>query len=475
MLFIPLLILAIVLYIVGRRVSSVLLFFFFCTDGFQLVPYPEVLFDTHLGISKAYDFALLYALFLFVYGLIRYDDFLPRNFMTRLIGLFTLLLAVLVGVSLFYYHVPLGEVLRTVRPFLLVYAYFSLRRLTYEQYNKVIYALWLITFGQCLLFVVQSVVGIPMLNNALGGYHANAFFYRFYNYPRLLYLAAFLSWFAGYPFGAPVLRRVALVLFTVSVYLTFSRAALAEYLFLVAAGYVLKMARNQWRLLIVGIPAFLLFLSALAFVMLKQQGGRTATDIQNVLAGDFVEVAQSEAGAEFSIEADATFIFRMALVFERLLNVISSPDGILFGRGLSAEGSPYTDSHFGFYIGLSNPETGGVVQLDSSDISWGSLFLRYGLVGTLLYVTGFFCLAFYFLHSRKRLARLYGTADAAVAPTSLGLSLFLFMMMIFLNSLVSDSLYTIVYFLPVVLFVDRPYLFAGNGEFEEKKSFAFLS
>lgn len=474
MLFIPLLILGIVLYLIGRRVSSALIFFFFCLDGYQIVPYPDVLFNTYLGISKSHDFALLYALVLFFYGLYRYKDFVPRNLLTRLIGWYTLLLFALIGFSLFYYHIPVSEVLRTIRPYFLVYAYFPLRRLTYDQYSKVIHALWMITLFQSVLFIIQSILGIPLLNNAQGGYVSEFIFHRYYNYPKLLYLAAYLSWFARYPFYSSLLRRFALAVFSLAVYLTFSRAALAEYLFLVAVGYVIRMGGlSRWRMLLIGIPVFLLSVSALAFVMLKQQGGRTFTDIQSVMAGDFVEVAQSEAGAEFSIEADATFIFRMALACERFLDVVSTPASFVLGRGLSAEGSAYTRTNFNYYIGLTSLQTGEVFQLDTSDISWSVLFLRYGIVGTVLYVVGFFVLASYFLRSRKRLASLYGTDATVPPPYPLGLALFLFMMMIFLNSLVSDSLYTITYYLPVLFFFDRPYLFAGDGEFEERSPFAF--
>lgn len=474
MLFLPLLVLGIVLYIIGRRVSSALIFFFFCLDGYQIVPYPDVLFNTHLGISKAYDFALIYVLFLFFYGLHRYKDFIPRNLMTRLIGLFTLLLFAVMAFSLFHYHIPASEAVRTIRPYFLVLAYFPLRRLTYEQYSKVVYALWIITYAQSLLFILQAILGIPLLNEALGGYPADFIFKRYYNYPNLLYLAAYLSWFARYPFHSSLLRKSALCIFSFAVYLTFSRAALAEYLFLIGIGYVLKMGgSNRWRMLLVGIPAFLIFISALAFVMLKAQGGRTATDIQNVMAGDFIEVAQSEAGAEFSIESDATFIFRMALTFERLLDVISTPSSLVLGKGLSTEGSAYTKNHFNYYIGLTTPQTGEVAQLDTADISWSLLFLRFGIVGTVLYVTGFFVLAFYFLRTQKRLSLLYGPMETDSAPHSLGLALFIFMLMIFCNSLVSDSLYTITFYLPVLLFFDRPYLFSKDGEFEEKEAYAF--
>ena len=230
MLFIPLLILAIILYVIGHRVSSVLIFFFFCLNGFQIVPYPDVLFNTHLGISKPTDFAFLYVLFLCFYGLNRYRDFLPRNLLTRLIGYYTLLLLVLMGISLFYYHVPASEVVRTIRPYFLVYAYFPLRRLTYEQYNKVVYALWIITLVQSVLFVLQAATKLPFLADQYGGGPGDFIFYRYYNYPKLLYLAAYLSIFGGYPFHSPLLRKVGIALFSFVVYLTFSRAALAEYL-----------------------------------------------------------------------------------------------------------------------------------------------------------------------------------------------------------------------------------------------------
>ena len=471
MLFIPLLILAIILYVIGHRVSSVLIFFFFCLNGFQIVPYPDVLFNTHLGISKPTDFAFLYVLFLCFYGLNRYRDFLPRNLLTRLIGYYTLLLLVLMGISLFYYHVPASEVVRTIRPYFLVYAYFPLRRLTYEQYNKVVYALWLITLVQSVLFVLQAATKLPFLADQYGGGPGDFIFYRYYNYPKLLYLAAYLSIFGGYPFHSPLLRKVGIALFSFVVYLTFSRAALAEYLFLIGVGWVMQLGGRYKRLLIVGIPVFLLLMSAMGVVMLRMQGGRTATDIQRVMAGDFVEVAQSEATAEFSIDADATLIFRVAQAFERALDVSSTPVGILFGKGLSVEGSAYTNANFNYYIGLTNPETGGVYQLDTGDISWGLLFLRYGFGGTLLYLAGFFVLASYFLRTRKRVAALYEAEGRASAPHSLGLALFVFMMMVFFNSLVSDSLYTITYYLPVFLFFDRPYLFSGNGEVEELKAF----
>ena len=112
--------------------------------------------------------------------------------LTRLIGYYTLLLLVLMGISLFYYHVPASEVVRTIRPYFLVYAYFPLRRLTYEQYNKVVYALWLITLVQSVLFVLQAATKLPFLADQYGGGPGDFIFYRYYNYPKLLYLAAYL-------------------------------------------------------------------------------------------------------------------------------------------------------------------------------------------------------------------------------------------------------------------------------------------
>lgn len=443
MLFLPLLLLGLVLYVIGHRVSATLIFLFFCFNGFQMVPYPEVFFNTYLGISKGIDFAFIQLLGMSFYGILRYDDFFPKNFLSRLLLYYAFLLVTCVGISLFYYHIPLSEVIRTLRPFLLLYAYFPLRRLTWEQFLKVVYALGIITVFQTFLYIFQSVSDIPLLNEAVsaGQY---GIFTRFYNLPKLLFLYAFLSLYAHYP-GKRFLCVPLAILFSFAVYLFFSRAALLEYLFCIFLGYLLMYVKRTkyvaYAALLLGIGLILMG----GVLMSGIQGGRTLTDIQNVMGGEFVEVAEAEVSGEFVIDEGGTFLFRAALAYERFADVCSTMVGTLFGLGFSSESSAYTEANFDYYLGLTNPDTGGVMQLYSPDISWPNLFLRYGVLGTLLYVLGYFALAFRFLSSRLRL-------DASFP--SYGVPLFVFMIMLFLNSLVSDILYIPTPVIPLLLMYD---------------------
>ena len=53
------------------------------------------------------------------------------------------------------------------------------------------------------------------------------------------------------------------------------------------------------------------------------------------------------------------------------------------------EGSSYTENHFDFIIGLDSKE-GGIEQVNTPDISWSILIIRYGIVGTLLFIIFYF-------------------------------------------------------------------------------------
>ena len=442
MLFLPLHALGVVLYIIGHRVSATLIFFFFLTDGFQLIPYPEVLFNTYMGISKGIDLAFIYAFVLFLYGLWRYDDFLPKSLAAKLIFGYTGLLLLLSCISLFYYRIPVSEVLRTVRPFLLVYAYFPFRRLTSEQYEKVFLALWWITLGLGVLFILQSITGFPILSNANSG-GTVGIFTRFYNFPIYCWLFAFVSIFHPFPRDWRW-RYLGITVCSMVVILGFSRAALAQYAAVILFGWLLTRMSLR-RILWIGIPTAIvaggLFVVALGAI----QGGRTMADFQRIMEGEIVETVEAEATAEFSIEEDNTLLFRLSTLFERFLDVVSTPQSIVWGKGLSAESSPYTESNFSYYLGLSNPDTGGILQVYNPDISWPSLLLRYGIVGTIIYLTGFFLLMGSFLYRSK--------------------ALFLYGLMLLFNSIASECLYWFTFILPLFIFFDRgvPSPVSGGG------------
>ncbi len=435
MLFIPLLILSIILYVIGHRVSSVLIFFFFCTGGFQIIPEP--LFETFVGISKGIDFAFVYTIILFAYGLYRFDDFIPVNPLSKIILGYIILLLIIIGYSLFYYHIPLGEVIRTSRSFFIILSYFVIRRLDKAQFNKVVYALLGITIIQCVLYTIQALTAIPLMTEAVGGGSYFGFIHRYYNFPRYLYLFFFILFFSTVKVHY---KPWIISILAVALILPLSRSAILIVILLLFIGVLLKM--ENLKRLIKYIPIFLLVLGGVGLIVAKQIQGRTLTDIQSVLAGEFIEVVESD---DSEMEEGSTFIFRMALVFERYLDVIESDVSFFIGKGFCIDGSPYTNANFRYSIGLNVADRDGVdigiAQLYSPDISWSNLILRYGIVGTIIYTLAFIYLAIIILRKRSNYS----------------ISLFLYAIFMLMNSISSDILFIPFNFIPFYFFFDKAY------------------
>jgi hypothetical protein len=91
--------------------------------------------------------------------------------------------------------------------------------------------------------------------------------------------------------------------------------------------------------------------------------------------------------------------FRLLMLEERMYYLNQHPQYAVFGIGNIQEID--LKQHL-FHIGLKKKKGGGVNQLDTDDIAWALLFLRYGYLGTLLYIgTIFFSMIRLYFYNRK--------------------------------------------------------------------------
>ncbi len=436
MLLIPLLILGIILYVIGNRVSSALIFFFFLFDGFQVVP--EMLFETHLGISKSIDFAFIYILILFIYGFIKYDDYIPVNRISKLIAIYLSLIIICIGVSLFYYHINLVDILRTSRSYFLVLCYFVLRRLEKEKSDKLLKILFSIVIFQCCLFIIQAFTDIALLTGADSG-GRSGIITRFYNVPLMLYFFVFYAIFNNPYIG--VLKIVTTIIPSITMFLPLSRSLMMAFILSVLIGISIRI--GGIKRIMKYIPLLLIIIVPILLFTAKIAGGRTITDINNVINGEFIDLDD-----DFVMDEESTFVFRMAHFFERFMDVTESKMGMVFGAGFMTEDSEYTYRNFDYQIGLPDENTGNTVQLDTSDISWSNFILRYGIVGSLVYLLCYMIL----FRSFKSI------------KNSLALSVILYLILLFFISFTSDLFYQLRYLvLPLVVFD-----FAVHSNYGEK-------
>lgn len=413
MLFIPILIAGIILYLSGKRTLSVVIFFFFLFDGFQIIP--EELFETGMGISKSADFALLYTVFLFIYGLLNSPNFITANRLTLLLGGYLLFIACLIGISYFIYRIPLSEIIRTSRYYLFALSYFVLRKLTPEEIGSILKILFCIVVFQSILFTIQGFTGIALLTGAIS--HKSAkLITRFYNSPLMLYFFVFYGIFNN-PFSGKCKYLSALICI-ICVYMPLHRSLTISFIFILIIGLLLKI--GHIKRLIAYLPILLLCLIPLIAVSGIQMAGRTATDIHSVTSGEFTDIEEVELGDE------STLLFRIAHFYERYMHILEKPIETAFGSGLMAEDSNYTNKKFNFIIGLENEKTGETVQLETSDIAWSNLIIRYGIIGTLIYLAIYISIMiFYYKHRKARY----------------GLSTFLYLLLLLFTSITSNQLY----------------------------------
>lgn len=389
MIFIPLLILGIIFYFSDRRVYSALIFFFFFCDGFQLIPIS--LFDTGLGISKSMDFAVLYVLILFVIGVCRYRDFIPRNKLSLSIALFFVFILICIAINRIVLGVAWSDIIRTSRYFFFVLGYFVFCRLQRDELLRVMHILFYITTFLCVLYILQGVTGISLLTGDKPKSANSGEISRFYNIPLLYYYYYFYALFSN-PIKSK-LKFVIIAIYILVIIVSLHRGFLFAFAVLSFLGIYISQGgfKGVVRYILVGCIIILPFVD----IMISRFEKKTMQDIDNVVQGAFVEY-----GADSNNFIDGTFMFRMALFYERYMYVSESTLMSLTGVGYMTEDSRIAHNQFNFVIGLKDDVTDEIIQLDTSDIAWVNFMLRLGIIGTFLFLGIYAVLCVYFFKRR---------------------------------------------------------------------------
>jgi hypothetical protein len=286
------------------------------------------------------------------------------------------------------------EIIRTCRIQFLWLAYLVIRNMDAKSLKKVLNYLFYVTTILSCVFLFQLVVGDNLLR-ASGVNHVSILgmsVIRFYNQPDTLYFFVFLGLYFS-PLKKTIPKYAANTLLVAAYLASFHRSWTGLFFLTIATGYVIKQTRiRQIRVFII---AFILAVPLLLFAGHRFMQSRTYIDLSAVAEGSFTD-------AEFDFnETKTTFNFRMGHLFERLQYLTEHPKAAVLGAGLVPEDSKKVDTMFDFKVGLIEELSGRKVQLDTSDISYSVLFLRYGFLGTFLYLLLYFYL-FYFFYKNRR-------------------------------------------------------------------------
>jgi len=376
MVFIGIVLVAIFLYIRDYKIPALLLFFFFVTSGFNLVPEEITKFAF---ISKGSDYALLIMVGIIAIDSIYNRGYFKRDDFTKYLILFASFLIICIFYSKFTLRIGWGDILRTCRYQFFWIAYFVFRHIPKEKLETLLKGLFFITLFTAFLFLCQIVIGKNILVET-GTAHIRLFgmkILRFYNQPDMLFFFTFMAIYHNPLKG--ILKYLSMIIFTAALLGAFHRSLIGLFFLSALFGYIIALPYLK-RIYFVSIT-FVLLLFVVVLGGYKFVHSKTYKDVQAVISGNF-------ADANFDMDnlEDATFTFRMLHLLERNQYLLDHPKAIFWGAGLMPEDSKLVDKMFDFKIGLIAELTDVPIQLDTSDISYSVLFLRFGYIGTALYL-----------------------------------------------------------------------------------------
>lgn len=283
--------------------------------------------------------------------------------------------------------------LKVVRVPLLISTYFVIRLIPIEYIRKFLKYAFAITVIDSILFLLEflGIDTLPDVDPSKGlsllGFASEC------NTPIL----SFVFLFCCMSNRIVTKRRILfLILFLSILLLTFVRTYLLA--FIVCAFLYLFIQKSDRNLIFKYVIAAVFLYPVMTFVFNSKDaaaGADSGSDFKNIVSGDFLDPTTNINCA------NGTFAFRISMLAERVQYLTSNPKYLLFGVGLIHEDSPNCFNRFKFVLGSPNSgRVNGICIIESGDDTWVPIVLRYGLLGTVLYVY-FFIIVYRNTRNRK--------------------------------------------------------------------------
>lgn len=256
----------------------------------------------------------------------------------------------------------------TIRIAFCWFLYYSLSKLDKVVLKRLFRFFYKVTIVFSCLYILQYVMGVCFLYPAKDSISSG--FPRYSNYPIFLY---FFLIYEILHFLREKRRLWVIVVFLVAVILVQARSGFISIAIAFLLYYFLIEKKVKQ---IIGI---LLFSCVVYLVLLF-------TPFAERIQAVSTDVARVEFNSENYSGGDGTFTFRIALLAERFEYISREPETLLFGAGPMNENSPKTEERFNFRITTWVNNFTKKMKIDTMDLTWANVLLKYGLVGVGLFV-----------------------------------------------------------------------------------------
>lgn len=278
-------------------------------------------------------------------------------------------------ITLIIGHETLNNSLKVIRTSFFMWLFFLLRAIPLHAYKSFLKIALFITLLQSALFFLQFAdIHLLFGERDVDAYTAD---YYITNMPPM---TAFFLYFSLKLEYLKKTRYIVFAILLILIFSTFMRGTIIGVL-IGLAFYAIFIGQNKKRIQTI-IIILLITPIALKFINEKSEvsgGFKGLEEIEHTFS-------QWNNMTNLS-EKDGTFSFRMAMLYERYAWLEEHPKYLLTGVGTMHEDSHRTLQMFDFILGTNNEKRYyGQTIIESGDIAWVPVILRYGLIGILIHL-----------------------------------------------------------------------------------------
>lgn len=271
-----------------------------------------------------------------------------------------------------------ANALRVVRIQSLMLLYFYLRRLPPSVFARFLKIAFWLSLVQGICFYLQ-LFGVSMLVGRVDEAVASSDTSRYMNGPTLSVVFVIYYLLNG-NFG--IWKKVFVVIFFCGILLL--GMTRSTFIGLGVAWGIYLLIQHKIKHIVYMLVGYMFFMIAVLPIFESresQAGNSTMDDLKNVFFSGDLKQIDSNSG---------TFSFRVGMLMERWMYLEENSSYIPWGVGCIHEESP--SNRFHFIIGTNNQGSKyGRVMIESGDITWVPILLRYGLVGVFIFGLLYYC------------------------------------------------------------------------------------
>lgn len=370
------LIIAIYLFNKKKYILSLFLFFFFITNGYQIIPSNVLMYGVPL--TKVSDLGILYLLFIILINYKFISGIIKINYIFHLCLLMFFFIFLDGVYSIFFLDYSIINVFQVFRPYLFLLSFFLFFLVPLKKLILTLDLVGFITVFLSFLFIFQIISGKVILlssggdDSVMTGGVEGTTYIRYYNTPAFL-LPAFFYFLFVYNFKSSFKKYITISILLCGILGPMHRSLIMSVIGVLSIYIVLRQSVSK-RIFYLSILSIIIYLFSFVDII-NARLSEAFTDISKTFSSK-LDVQNIDIN-------ENTMLFRLGILIERFDFIIADTKKWIFGIGLISDNAVYA-SKLSFKFGGVN-QAGNITQIDTGDLIWSILLLNLGLLGSILY------------------------------------------------------------------------------------------